>query len=205
MNNDGRSKYRRTKTQKADRLVAPDVSALESKIHFLCAPFDRAEKQMDAAWGVNQLPGLVSPDMAGKYGMSVGTLNEAIEAQDAELVEKWVGVCIRGLRAMEAQAIELGHKKITGQFVEIQIDAYDHLPSVSIGILLDPDHREAAQSRRPDLTFITPREAALAYQIKLATPMVSAVKEHFPGATITAIRPNPPVDYANGGDDIPPL
>jgi hypothetical protein len=35
-------------------------------------------------------------------------------------------------------------------------------------------------------------------------PQIVAAKQHFPGATVTAIRPRmPPIDWERGGDDLP--
>lgn len=202
MHNAGAGKYRRSKTEKPDGLLSPDVTAAQSKVHFVCAPFDRANSEADAKWGIDRLPSLVGPDMAAKYGYSVGKLNEAVNAVDADLAEQWAGVCIRGLNAMDAEATKRGHKPARGEFIEVEVPGNDGKP-FRIGILKDAGQREAAKAIRPDLMFITPREAALAYQTRLTTPPLAAVKERFPNSEITAVRPNPPVDYANGGDEIP--
>ena len=108
-----------------------------------------------------------------------------------------------GLKAMDAEARAAGHTPITGKYIEVQIEAHDDMEAMGFGILLDPAHRKAAQAQRPDLTMITPREAALGYRVKLHVPLVQAVKEHFPAAHITKVKPKTPVDYAGGGDPIP--
>lgn len=199
----GSQKHRRDDTKAPDRLLSPEVSALESEIHFMCAPLDRATKQMDLTWGQDQLPGLVAIETAGKYGFAIGTLNQAISDRDKDNVKKWVAVCIRGLKAMDEEARAAGHTPITGKYIEVQIEAHDEMEAMGFGILLDPAHRAAAQAQRPDLTMITPREAALGYRVKLHVPLVQAVKEHFPAAHITKVKPKTPVDYAAGGDEIP--
>jgi len=202
MHKNSGQKFTRKPTQKPDNLVSPEITAAQSKCHFVCAPFDRANELSDAKWGIDRLPGLVSSETAGKYGGAIGSLNEAMGALDAELVEQWAGVCIRGLAAMDAEAIKLGHTPASGEFIEIEVPEFNEMPAIKIGILKDARQREAAKAIRPDLTFITAREAATAYQVKLATPLVKQVKDLFPDAEVTKVKSLGAKFFADGGDDL---
>jgi len=194
--------YTRKQTQKPDRIIAPEITAAQSKCHYACAPFDRANAEAAAKWGIDRLPSLVSAETARKYGGAIGSLNEAMNTNDAELVEQWAGVCIRGLVALDAEATKAGHKPASGEFIEVEVPAFNDLPAIKIGILKDAGQREAAKAIRPDLTFITPREAATAYQVKLATPLVKQIKDIFPEAEVTRVKTISDVsEYLN--DEIP--
>ncbi len=86
---------------KFDKWTRPDASPDDTAIHYALAPFDDAIRRTDLTWGVDRLPGLVSPEMAAKWGTAMAQLNAAIEARDLADVTARVGVCLRGIAAME--------------------------------------------------------------------------------------------------------
>lgn len=200
-----RGQWSRKATQKPDGLLNAEATALDSKIHYACAPFDRAERQANDIWGIDRLPELVGPVMAGKYGHCVGKLNEAIQAKDTLAVEQWAGVCIRGLAAMDKQARADNHTPAGDLFWEVKVPTPQGQPPRYVGIIKHPSDLAPAKAARPDLTFYNRHELGLAMEQWLTTPLVQVTKEKFPHATITRIKPRTPVDYRNGGDPIPEL
>jgi hypothetical protein len=136
---------------------------------------------MDDKWGIDQLPELVDPEMARKYGAAISALNDALANQDPAAASANANNCIRGLRAMDAEAERLGHKPGTGEHYEYE------LPDCKIAIMRDGKEWPALKARRPDLIIFTLREAALALEARMKTAPIAEVKDLFPGAEVTAI------------------
>lgn len=173
---------RRQPTKKFDRFLTPDASAEETKIHYTLAPFDNAVREMEKRWGIDRLPELVSIETAQKYGFSVGKLNDAIRAQDAELTAQWAAVCIRGLHAMNDEAEAAGKPKSRPDMLEFQLDDFH------FAILPDKDWWPEVRKQRPDLTLFSLREVAIALIAARAdNPVIAAAKAAFPKAEITKI------------------
>lgn len=192
------SRPRREKTKKFDRFLSPDATAKETQVHYTLAPFDSAVREMDARWGVDRLPELVSVDTAQKYGFSVGKLNDAIIANDPELTAQWAGVCIRGLHAMNAEAEAAGKPKAHPDMLEYELNGFH------FAILPDKDYWPAVQKARPDLTLFSLREVAiLMMAAKADNPVINAAKAAFPKAEITQM--NAKLERATKLDDVIPF
>lgn len=167
---------------KGDRLLNVDCTKPEIECDYGVAPFDRVVEEMDRKWGIDRLPELVSPETAIKYGSAIAQLNQALEARDPKLTAHKAQVCIRGLRALDAEAAASGHERASGDYWEYDLDGY------KIGILKKDIEWKTAKAQRPDLKFFTMREAAIALKAKLETPPIAEVKEVFPGAEVIDIR-----------------
>lgn len=171
---------------KSDRLICPGASAAEIACDHALAPFDRAARAMDAKWGIDRLPELVSPETAAKYGSAMAKLNTAIDSGDAEEVAARVGVCIRGMDALEAEAISLGHQPMPADVWIAEADG------IRFGVCREPGDWPTLKAVHPDLVTYTLREVALALAHYRDTGLnFHAVKEAFPGAQITEIRQSP--------------
>ena len=162
---------------------------------------DHLAREMDAKWGIERLPELVSVATAQKYGVAMAHLNQCIQDSDPAKCAAAAQNCIRGLQAMDAEATAAGKQPASGEFWEYELPGSPE--PFRFAIMRDGAEWQAAKAKRPDLTFFSMREVATALQAKMNSPMIQEVKEHFPGATITRLKPNPPVDYAAGGDAIP--
>lgn len=177
--------------RKSDRLLSPGARADETAIDHAIAPFDRVAAEVERRWGYDKLPSLVPADLAAKYGLAVGLLNEAIEKRDVNAAPQLAENCIKGLAALEAAARQAGHeppKAIThfemdGFRFRIIADAGD--PNIGDGI--------------PAYTL---REVAIALQSQLGK-VPDDIRQHFPKAEVTRIKPSKPVDWDLGGDEIP--
>lgn len=174
---------RPTRQKKHDRLLSPLATQAEISCDMATAPFDRVCIEMDRKWGVDRLPELVSVETAAKWGSALGKMNAAIVAADLEETKARVEVCIRGFRAMDAEAAAAGHQPADPDIWEIELDGQ------RIGIIREGREWPAAHAKRPGLTVYSLREAAIALlAYKSAGPVVEAVKAAFPGSEITAIR-----------------
>lgn len=170
---------------RGDRLLDQSGSSVLTKVDFAVAPFDRAMRDADRRWGVDRLPELVSPATSAKWGETVSNLNDAIRAEDAEAVVQWVGVCLRGLPHLEAEAERAGHDKLPPAVFEWNEGGQHFL------VTPDANMWPILERTFPGVPVFSMREVAMA--LKQYGETVVRVKEHFPGAQVTAV--NPPVDF----------
>ena len=187
---------RPTRQKKDDRFLHKQATANQIRADLSLAPFDNAVREMDAKWGVDRLPELVSVESADKWGKAMAGLNSAIDAEDPDKVKFWVEVCLRGLKAMDEEAIKSGHP-----ISDPMIWEYEYEGTV-YGII--EDHREwpAAYAKRPGIAIHTMREVAIALHAH-RNGLVDSVKLSFPGAEVTAIRRGEDleddIDFLSGG------
>lgn len=166
--------------RRRDPLVHPGATSEEMQIGSALAPFDRAVRETEVKWGIDRLPELVSPESAAKWGSAVGKLNAAINSCDVQEVTARVGVCLRGLAALDAEARAAGHQPITPDAWEVVVDG------VTCAILRDDAAWPAFAELRPGVRVYSLREVANALAAYGQT--VAAVKDAFPGARVTAVR-----------------
>lgn len=187
---------RPVRQNKSDRLIHHGASKDEIRCDYALAPFDRMAWEMEHKWGVDRLVELVPPEMAEKFGAAMAKLNAAIDAQDPEEVSLRVGVCMRGMAAMDKAATEAGAQPASDDVWLVQADGREY------GLLKDMRAWPRVQQKYPNLRLLSEREMVLAietYQQSLAGKMVQAVKDSFPQADVVKI-PDGSID-----DEIPPL
>lgn len=155
------------------------------KCDFVTGPFDQAVRAMDLKWGVDRLPDLVSIETAERWGVAIANLNAAISDGNVEVTRARVAACIRGLAVMDAEAEAAGHAKADPDVWEVEHDGKRY------GFIRDAAMWQAAVAKRPDLTIVSLKEAAIAvasWQPVMTT--INAVKQNFPGAEVSAVRNN---------------
>lgn len=179
---------------KGDRLMHSGIKPEEVACDFALGPFDTAARNSERKWGINRLEGLVSPETAAKYGSAIGKLNAAMEANDPAEVASRVAVCIRGLIAMDAEAIAAGHRPIPPEALEVEVDG-----KLCV-ILVDGNQWPAYAALRPGVRAYTLLEVGNALAAYGGT--VAAVKDVFPGAVVTAIRQRTPLE-TELNDEVP--
>jgi hypothetical protein len=172
---------RPTRQKKDDRILHKGATANEIRADLSLAPFDKAVREMDKRWGIDRLPELVSVESAAKWGKAVAGLNGAIDAQDPDKVKFWVEVCLRGLAAMDAEAVSLGRPVSDPMIWEHEYEG------VIYGIIEDGREWPAAYAKRPGIAIHTMREVAVALHAH-RNGLVDAVKLAFPGAEVKAVR-----------------
>ena len=172
---------RPTRQKKDDRILHKGATANEIRADLSLAPFDKAVREMDKRWGVDRLPELVSVESAAKWGKAVAGLNGAIDAQDPDKVKFWVEVCLRGLTAMDAEAVALGRP-----LSDPMIWGHEFEGTI-YGIIEDGREWPAAYAKRPGIAIHTMREVAVALHAH-RNGLVDAIKLSFPGAEVKAVR-----------------
>jgi hypothetical protein len=175
---------RPTRQKKDDRILHKGATANEIKSDLSLAPFDAAARAMDRRWGVDVLPELVSTESAAKWGKAMAGLNGAIDAQDPDKVKFWVEICLRGLTAMDAEAVSLGRPVSDPMIWEHEYEGQVY------GIIEDGREWPAAYAKRPGIAIHTMREVAVALH-EHRNGLVNAVKLAFPGAEVKAVRRAP--------------
>ena len=71
---------------------------------------DEAFCEMESRWGTGRLERLVSFDIAQKWKAQMEKLNKSISESDIFTLPELVNGTVRGLKAMEADAVAQGHK-----------------------------------------------------------------------------------------------
>jgi hypothetical protein len=161
---------------------------------------DKAILIMDAKWGTDVVQTLVSPTTAAKFARWCCRRDEAIEQGDEATAVTAMENVVRGLKAMDQEATEAGHKPLDPDRSWATRDANGQ-PWVLVQT--DDDARAAARSDRfKGYTIISLREV-LAVLNDRSLEAVLKAKQLWPEATVTAVTPpKPPVDWLQG-DQIP--
>lgn len=170
--------------KKYDTLLHGQTTASQVRCDMALAPFDKACRAMDVRWGINVLQELVSVESADKWARALAGLNEAIWAEDPDKVKFWCEVCIRGLNAMDAEAVALGR-----QVSDPDIWEYEYEGTI-FGIIQDGREWPAAYAKRPNIAIHTMREVAIALH-EHRNGLVNAVKLSFHGAEVQQVRSKP--------------
>jgi hypothetical protein len=83
--------------------------------------YDRVVRGYEAKWGIDRLPDLVDAEMRERWWQQWDKLNAAIERGSGPDLEHAVEVTIRACGVLEARAIELGAKPLTGDRWECEL------------------------------------------------------------------------------------
>lgn len=190
--------------RKSDRLICPGATRAEQECDMALAPFDRAARASETKWGIDRLPSLVSPETARVWGVTMANLNAALEACKPVDVVACVQSAMRGLEVMDAEATAAGHAPAQGLLFEFEIEPDgDGQEPFRFAVLEDDMEWRTVKDKRPDLVLFSKREIAQAIRFYMRSDLFLEVKKQFPGAQISKIKPTVPVDYANGGDEVP--
>ena len=171
----------------------PEVSAA-------LGPLTMARSRTEAAWGRGTLPALVSPQTALKFAAAEAKLDAAIASMDAIAAAARADIVIRGLAALSAEAVALGHSPAppdrvwfltsdTGERWAVAVD--DFSAHLAVGV--------------PPERVLTAAELLRVWEAdKLTARAAAEAKRAFPGAQVVgvlAVRPQtktPPWDVSQG-------
>ena len=167
--------------KKFDRLLSPAASAAAIRCDYAAQPFFRLEADMDRKWGINRLPGLVTPALAEKFGRAAAHLNDCMNREDPEQTAAAAANCIRGMQAMDREAGDAGHEPASPEIWITEVDGK------IFAFIRQADMWQAAQEAAPGAIVCTIREAAFSLGAS-NLPMLAEVKKNFPGAQINTIR-----------------
>jgi len=157
-------------------------------------PLDLVASRMEAKWGCGRLPRLVTPELAARFASAQKKLDDAIHARDLDAIAKRADVMIRGWKALDTAAEEAGHETMPRETWSLKYEGLDYT------VVLDRADLDkvARMSMSPD-RVVTLNELLLAWKEWKATPVVGAVKAHFPGAEAQRVKGG----VAELDDDIP--
>lgn len=174
-----------------DRLTSPDVSAESVQCDHAVAPFDRMARAMEEAWGIDRLVEMVSPQTAQKYGSALAKLNAAIAAENPEDCAARVGVCVRGMQAMDAEARAAGHTPISPTYWQVRhgertfiiardINQWPRIQDEMPGVPIYSLHEVAvALAKHAHVVEIASEDAATAELVR-ASPSSNSINDPIP-------------------------
>ena len=156
---------------------------MESIYHAL-RPLDAVAHEMEMKWGVDRLPSLVSVDMAAKFGTAQAQLDQAIDAQDSQMVVQKAKAMIRGWQALDEHAHAAGNTIMD----QASVWSWSH-PDTGKGfaITIDTASARRAQEQCPGAKVYTLDEVCRVLGSDQHN-LVNEVKDMFPGAEVVAVK-----------------
>ena len=176
----------RFRRQRPDKLTAPETftNPIADGIYHALRPLDAVASRMEEKWGVDRLPGLVTPATASRFGAAKAKLDAALEADDVDAVVHRAAVMTRGWEALDAEAAAAGHKPVEGEAWLWRDD--NDVPHAFV--------RDAADAIRyckaiPGVRCWTMSEIVrVAAAAEERSSLIGRVKETWPGAEVTDIK-----------------
>ena len=171
--------------KKSDRLTQGKQSKEAIMCDLATGPLDRMAGDMDRKWGADVLTELVTPEMAAKYGSAVAKLLEALDEGKPDVVVARVGVCMRGLQAMDAQATKAGAQRSSLDVWQVELN------DETIGIMREGRSFQKIKDEMPNVKLYTLREVAIAmdfYNDHAFGIMIEETKKHFPNADVIGVK-----------------
>lgn len=146
----------------------------------------------ERTWGVGRLRLLVSDELRARWDRQWLAWCRAVESNDVAAIQKQGGAVRRAVAALEAEARAGGQQPLTPEVWETRHD--DRVvvvcrTSAEAGVV-------AREGRAAEVWTLD----ELVRMALIDRPGMSAVKQFFPGAEVTAIKPR--VDWA-AGDELP--
>lgn len=168
------------------RMMGSSVTseATYRKIQNHLTEYDRVVSDYERRWGVERLPNLVSPELRDRFWQQMDKLNDAIHRDAAVDVEHHVAVTLRAYGALEKEAIALGGK-------EIGMDVWTaHVDDKVVAIARDEQAVMHIKKDMPDaLVYCVQEVAVILAKWSEQNALAVAVKDTFPGATVSDVKP----------------
>lgn len=184
-----------THFRKDDRITYPGSTPRQIETDYSVAPFDEAARTMDLKWGVGRLPKLVPEAMAQKFGKALAHMNACIDREDPAGASQAAENCRKGLAAMDAYATASGAQPLPRDVLQYDLDGEVYT------VAKDIDAWPSIRQDMPGVRLWSMREVALA--LKHYGGIVAAVKDQFPGSTVSEIRDKPSKLGKLLDDDLP--
>ncbi len=156
--------------------------SLCKRIESAIQKYDEALSAAERVWGVDRLPYLVDADLRQRWQRGVEKLNEGIRNRDVQSVERLVDNMLKGLGKLIAAAREAGH-------APLQADVWEaRLKDGRVLRLVRSSSAVADQTDERDVVVWSLEEVA---RVVEANSSVNRVKQVFPGAIVTSVKPRP--------------
>ena len=169
--------------------IAPYVGVSDinrERIRDALLHFDFEVSEIEAEWGIDRLPDLVDMELRDRFNRQMQKLNDAIRADDGHEVKRQVVVTLKGYAKLIEVATANGHKPLTGEAWEAQVD-----DGSIVCITRNPDEACKAARERKGVTVYSVDEVAriiTMWQRDNVDGMVAATKAAFEGAQVAAAR-----------------
>lgn len=158
---------------------------------------DEAVAASERTWGVGRLRLLVEDDLRARWDRQWSAWCGACEAYDLAGIRAQGAAVRRALGVLEAAARAAGHGPIQSDVWEVahegRVIAVCQTPAEA--------HAVAADGRRLEVWTV---DELVRVALSGQRAALSEVKRVFPGAEVTALRTRGPIDWAAGGDELPP-
>lgn len=154
---------------------------------------DDAITTAERTWGVGRLRLLVSDDLRARWDRQWLAWCRAIEGDDVGAIQKQGAAVRRAVAALEAEARAAGQQPLTPEVWETR-----HGDRVIVVCRTSAEAGVVAREGRAVEVWTLNELVRLALADR---PGLAAVKEIFPGSTVTAVKPR--VNWAAGGDELP--
>ncbi len=168
--------------------------AVLTSIQSVIDGLDHAAVEMEHKWGVGRLRLLVPLDLRERFDRQLVLFNEAVWSADVHETRIQGAALERGWRALDQAATEAGAKPIDPVVWEVRREN-----GTVLGIVRDnaDAHAVLADGRRMELWTLD----EIVRVLDGAGKNIVAVKQEFPGAVVTDVRPAT-IDWSRG-DEIP--
>jgi hypothetical protein len=147
-------------------------------------PVDAIAAELELRWGAGKLETLVTPETAAKFESARAKLDVAVFNRDPEVVIQRAGVMVRGWKALEAEALRLGHKPMPPELWYATAPAEFGDEEMQFVIAKD---NSAATLAQTDLPVYTVTEVARIIRSWRGNLGVDTVKDIFAGAEVIRI------------------
>lgn len=135
---------------------------------------------MERKWGVDRLRRLVDPALAARFDAQGEKLGDALRSDRHDAIVAQAGAMERAWKALDANAIARGARPLSPTVWEAIMPSGE-----VVAIVRTPEEAHALIGERGGAVF-TLAEVAIA--LEAFGDRVRAVKEEFPGASVTAVR-----------------
>lgn len=165
--------------------TAVTSEATYRKIQNYLTEYDRVVSDYERRWGIERLPLLVSPELRDRFWQQIDKLNDAIHRDAPNDVEHHVAVTLRAYAALEKEAIAMGG-------VEIGDDVWtaEGQDGTVVAVVRDVHAVGGIKKEMPDaLVYCVQEVAAIVSKWSEQNKLVADVKDTFPGAVVTSVKP----------------
>ena len=172
-----------------DRLTAPEAHETPGLIACgsVLMPLDEVARQMEAKWGIDRLPGLVSTETAARFGSALEKLERAIDANDPGEVQARADILIRGWKALDREATERGAETLPRESWAFRIG------DQPAAIVQNEASAAVVQEMHPGAAVYTLEEIGRLVELAIneLAPRVAEAKGIWPGAEVADVRMKP--------------
>jgi hypothetical protein len=158
-------------------------------------PLDEKARVKTERWG-DTLPDLVSPELAGRFEAAYEALYEKVYANDVVGTNQIASQLMRAWDVLESEAIAAGHQPLLPDGFCVNLGGHVTCFAAS-GV-------SELRKKHPDWVVYAFEDAARLLRHDWTEKFVAEAFKAFPEASVTRVkRPDEPVNYDLGGDDIP--